>query len=340
MTLNILYLTENFRDTVRQDALYYLEQAVEKNVNCQWAGIGWRQHKKNESIDESVRRVMPDADWVIYFDFGAQYRHVPIRILPENRRDYKVATYVVDLHRNPSRYVRRLNSLRLDAVLMTAIRLGKQMVNGRLRSISPDYYIDNLEIPFFHMAPCINPEIYKPTSDRKRFDVAFLGATFQVHYPFRYLIREELPLLARKERWNVLIRDTLPGMALDKKISFLSKKGYIVGSKYAEALAHSKAFLFGTSVYRYPLMKFYEGMGCGTCVMADVPLSAEELHLIPSWNFVAVDEGNWKEKLKYYIKHDEEREKIALMGHKTVMRHHTAEVRAKQLVRFLEMHNV
>lgn len=336
--LNILYVTENFRNTVRQDALYYLEQEVGKIANCRWVGIGWPGYMLNEPLDEIVKRVMPNADWVVYFHFGARYRRTLRDVLPETERNYKVATYIVDLHRYPSKNLQRLNSSGLDAVLMTTIRLGKQIIRGQLSAISPDYYIRNLRIPFFHMAPCINPKIYKPTDNEKRFDVTFLGATYPIHYPLRKLMWAELPLLAKSEGWKPLIRNTPPGRALDKKISHLAGEGYLVGSKYAEALAHSKVFLFGTSVYRYPLAKFYEGMACGTCVMADVPLSAEELHLIPDWNFVAVDEENWKEKLRYYVKHDAEREEIAQRGYETAMKYHTAEVRAKQLVQFLEEH--
>lgn len=340
MMVNILYVTENFKDTVRQDALYYLEQEVGKLANCRWAGRGWSEHKPNEVMDITVQRIMPDADWVIYSIFGAIVRRDLIIIPPKENRNYKVAAYTVDLHRKPSRFVNWLNQLGLDATLMTTTRLGKQVKRGiTLSSISHDYYIKNLNMPFFHMAPCINPKIYKSSSDQKRFDIAFLGATTIRHYPLRHLIWEELPDLASRNKWKVLIKNTPPGLAVDKKISALLGGGYFVGWKYADALAHSKIFIFGTSVFKYPLMKFYEGMACGACVMADVPVSAEELHLIPDWNFVAINEDNWKEKLEYYMKHDAEREEIAQRGYETVMKYHTAEVRAKQLVPFLEEHS-
>ena len=334
--INILYVTENFQDVVRQDALYYLEQEVGKIANCSWAGMGWPRYRLNESIDRTVRRVMPNADWVIYFDYGAQFRDTPTDILPKDKRNYKVATYIVDLHRQPNKYIHRLNSSGMDAVLMTTIRLGKQIIGGPPQSISPNYYIDHLEIPFFHMPPCTNPEIYKPIAGKKQFDASFFGANIQLYYPLRQLMWIELPLLAEREGWKTLIRDAPPGKALNRSKSRLAREGHFVGEKYATALALSKVFLFGTSVFKYPLMKFYEGMACGTCVMADIPLSAEELHLIPDWNFVSIDKSNWKEKLKYYLKHDNEREEIAQRGYEMVMKHHTAEVRAKQLLRFLE----
>jgi len=44
---------------------------------------------------------------------------------------------------------------------------------------------------------------------------------------------------------------------------------------------------------------------------------------------------SWKEKLEYYLEDDAERERIARNGYETVMKHHTSETRARQLVGFL-----
>lgn len=115
-------------------------------------------------------------------------------------------------------------------------------------------------------------------------------------------------------------------------------EGEIVGEEYARTLALSKTFPFGTSIFKYPLLKFFEAMACKTCVFADTPLTAEELHIIPDWNFVEVNEDNWEDKLEYYVSHDDERELIAQRGYDTVIKYHTTEVRARQVVDFLERH--
>ncbi|GAH46536.1 unnamed protein product, partial [marine sediment metagenome] len=125
--VNIVYATENFKDTVRQDALYYLEQEVGKLANCRWTGKGWPRNRPGEVMDITVQRVMPDADWFIYSIFCAIVRRALIIIPPKENRSYKVAAYTVDLHRTPSRFVKWLNQLGLDAVLMTTTRLGKQI---------------------------------------------------------------------------------------------------------------------------------------------------------------------------------------------------------------------
>ncbi|MHA1267856.1 MAG: glycosyltransferase [Candidatus Helarchaeota archaeon] len=45
---------------------------------------------------------------------------------------------------------------------------------------------------------------------------------------------------------------------------------------------------------------------------------------------------DWFEKLLYYLENEDERAKIARNGYNTVMKYHTADVRAKQFVRWLK----
>ena len=115
----------------------------------------------------------------------------------------------------------------------------------------------------------------------------------------------------------------------------MKEQGYIVGDVYNETLSRSKVFIFGSSIYRYPLLKYVEGWGAGTLVMADKPLGAERMHMEPDVNFVEIDRDNWVRKLEYYIEDDDLRENVAKQGHETVTKHHTAEIRAGELLSFL-----
>ncbi len=116
----------------------------------------------------------------------------------------------------------------------------------------------------------------------------------------------------------------------------MEAQGHIVGDVYNETLSRSKVFIFGSSIYRYPLLKYLEGWGAGTLVMADKPLGAERMYLESDVNYVEINTKNWLNKLKYYIEEDDLREDIARRGHETAMKYHTAEIRAKELLSFLE----
>ncbi|GAG39725.1 unnamed protein product, partial [marine sediment metagenome] len=165
----------------------------------------------------------------------------------------------------------------------------------------------------------------------------FLGSHHPRYYPIRDDIWKRLPLLSRQYGWRALIRGTPPGKSLvSRNIDELLEKGYFVGKKYAKALSLSKTFIFDGGADKSPVKKYFEGMASGTCVLADTPVTAKELHFRPDWNFVEINKHNWSQRLRYYLDHDEEREQIAKRGYETVMKYHTNDVRARQLVDFLE----
>lgn len=340
--LNILFITSDFSDTPTLHVYHDLEQEVMKLANCKKIPP---EELDGKSLYPSMADIMPNVDWVITYDFEIEKKDLKIAFSSARRRHYKVATYVADLQRWPADYVKHLNN-RYDAVLMMYTQLGaaldfkdrKRRRGMNIVPIKPDFYLGRLKCPHFHLAACINPELFKPMDREPRYDVTFLGAVGYSCYPLRDVIFKELPDLARHENWRMLRKTSPWGASLNRQTSKLFDKGEIVGRRYADVLALSKVFIFGTSIFKYPLLKFPEAMACGTCVMADVPLGAEEFHLEPDWNFVAITESNWKRKLKYYLTHDEERKQIAQRGYETVMKYHTTEIRAKQLVDWLEAH--
>jgi len=338
--LNILFVTSDFSDTPTLHVYDDLEKAVMKLANCKKIPP---EELDGKSLYASTADIMPKVDWVIFYDFELEKRDLKIAFSASNKRYCKVATYVADLQRWPGDYVIHLND-RYDALLMMYTHLGaaldfkdrKRRRGMNIVPIRPDYYMRNLKRPYFHLAACVNPELFKPIDRPPRYDVTFLGATGYSCYPLRDVIWKELTELSRNEKWRILKKTSPWGASLNRSISKLHGKGEIVGARYAEVLALSKIFIFGTSIFKYPLLKFPEAMACRTCVLADVPLGAEDVYLEPNWNFVSINEKNWKSKLKYYLTHDREREQIAQRGYETVMKHHTTEVRAKQLVDWLE----
>ena len=347
--LNILFMTEYFGDTVCISHLHYLEQAISKIANCRWAGPKHPRYIPKEPLGLTVKRVMRNAHWVIYYDFGVTKRRRYVQIPPKepNRRSgrgrkYNVAAYTGDLQREPYNYREYLNSSGYDALLMAYIKTRKQIEPKRgktppthiIRNLSEHHYTRGLNIPFFYTTPSIDTAVFKQRNEERTYDVTFLGALHRQAYPLRQHIWDELPGYARERGWNVLVEKSPPGRSLDRSMSNLREE-HFVGDRYVEALAKSKIFIFGSSVFKYPLFKFFEGMACGACVMADTPLTAKELHLVPDWNFISINKGNWREKLKYYLRHDEEREEIARRGYETVMKYHTVNTRAKQVVNFL-----
>lgn len=336
--MKILFTTMDRGGRVCIDMIDRFEKTFGKIAECKWAGIGHPLYNRGENVNEIVERVMPDVDWVISIADGRPPN------LGKEKRDYKVAMITSDLHGNYKLnlnmigFLNYLNGLNVDAFLMYYTQIAHPGGKSRPKEFNPKIFLNKLKAPILHLATSIDPEYFKPIKGPKNYDVVFLGAHGSKHYPFRKLIWKGLKPLAQKHAWRILMKDRPPGSSPRRKIDRYMKKGYIVGEKYVKTLAKSKCFIFGVSRYKYPVLRFAEGMACGTCILSDPPLTAKKLHFIPDWNFVKITPENWRRKLVYYVNHNKEREEIARNGYNTVMKYHTNDIRANQLLAFLEEH--
>ena len=336
--MKILFMNAKCDNDIDYIHRYFYEQAIARIADCKWSGHGHKLHVPGEDLNDTIRRVLPDADWVIVSDVARIRFRGAIKI-PE-KRICKVAYQPGDVYWNPPHAAKRYNKGKWDAFLMAQLKLDTYIPSSKNRipvKADPDFYIKYLNAPIFSSPHSINPKWYKPLDQEKKYDVCFLGAHSH-YYPLRVSIWNQLPSLAKKNKWRTLVRGTPPGTSYRRKIDDLLKKGYIVGRKYAETLALTKIFIFSSGGSKLAVKKYFEGMASGACVLADTPMGADELHFKPDYNFVEINKGNWKNKLKYYIKHNSAREKIARRGYETAMKYHTNDVRARQLVDFLETH--
>lgn len=335
--MRILFTGLKTENLVNMNVIYYLEQEISKHAECQWSGSGWSDHVHGESIDKTVKRLYGNdpPDFIVcnrpnrdeYRVYASKKSKLP-----------PIVTTLVDLHVESKSWVDLANQ-GSDAVLMRYLFCPyerKSIFNRYIyySKLNENYYTENIKQPVLHFPWFTDPRIYKP-SDEKDQDVVFLGAYRKKIYPLRNSIVKELPRLCNEKKWKYIVRGRPPGRSVNRNISELLKQGFIVGKKYAETIARSKVFIFGNSIFRYPLSKYFEIMGSGTLVMANKPQNVKELHLVSGENYVEITEDNWKEKLEYYLEDDVERERIARNGYESAIKYHTSEVRAQQLIKFL-----
>jgi glycosyltransferase involved in cell wall biosynthesis len=339
--MRILFTGLRTKNLVNMNVIHFLEEEVSKHADCKWSGHGWPDHKSGENIDETVKRL-----------YGKDPPDFIVCNRP-NREEYQtyvdnksklppVITTLADLHVEPKEWVRLVNNAS-NGVLMRYLYCPYQKKNLYNRytyysKLNENYYLENIKQSILHFPWFTEPKIYRP-SDEKENDVIFLGAYRQKVYPLRNKIVNQLPKLCEDNNWKYIVRGRPPGESVERNISELLKQGYIVGEKYAETIAKSKVFIFGSSIFRYPLSKYFEIMGSGTLVMANKPQTSEKLHFVSGENYVEITEKDWKEKLEYYLEDDVERERIARNGYETAMKYHISEIRAKQLLEFLHKLN-
>lgn len=169
-------------------------------------------------------------------------------------------------------------------------------------------------------------DIFKDYGFKRTYDVAVLGAMMNC-YPLRTKARKEL------SRMNNIQLLTMPRPPRDIR---LPSKDAFIHRNYAQAIAHSKILLFDTQE-GYAIKKYYEGMASGTLVMATNPyFDAKRLHFKDGVNFVQVGLNNYLQKVQFYLNNDKERRRITNNAVNMIKKHHSSEVRAKQLYNHLK----
>lgn len=334
--MRILFTTIHSKNLVNLNTVYNLERHVSQKAECRWAGPGHEDYVQGESLDQTVNRLYGDdpPDWVV-----SNNAHLPtyLETISTKERNYKVAITLADLHSEPEKWVKVANNA--DAVLMRYLYAPyvKQTLLGRTigyKKTDPEYYQKNIKSPILHFPWFTDPEIYRPQPD-KRYDVVFLGAHRKKVYPLRHDIVHKLGDYCKENGWSCLIKGRPPGKTLERDMEKLQKEGYIVGDLYGKTVASSKVFIFGNSIFNYPLSKYFEIMGSGTMVMANTPQASDELGFIDGENFVSINKDNWQQKLRQYLQDDSERERIAINGYNHVSKNHSVENRTNQLLNFL-----
>lgn len=319
--MNILWMTHR-GERYLGDPLnrHGFEQAVAKITNSVFAGEEWPFHVPGERLEEAVARLMPDVDWVIDMDDNL---HIP------KPSGLNVAHLVSDLHGkhhygvvNASGHIDLLNRAGYRALFLRYTE-----IHGTL--YPPDIYRRSLKPSVYWLPWSYDPELFYPRTPRT-WDVSFIGETIESVYPLRSSIKAELEKLSGA--YSVFSVDAPRGPVFELLIT-----EHFAGRKYANVLGRSHIFIFDSSIFRYPLMKFTEGLGSGCLVMSTEPSGAEALGLMDERTYVKINEGNWRDKLHYYLENPGEAEKFADRGLEMARKYHTHDVRAKQFVRYLEM---
>lgn len=319
--VNILWMTRKGEAYVGAPSTRHgFEQAVNQITHSVFAGEEWPLHIPNERLEDTVERLMPDVDWVIDKDLNLHVKK-PV--------DLNVAHFISDLHgkhhygvTTPGGHIDLLNRVGYRTIFLRypEIHGTSSPSNVYKYALKPNGYW----VPW-----SFDPKRFHPHRT-SRYEATFIGSTNNSVYPLRAQIRAELEKLG--ETHKVFLAESPRGRTFERRIA-----DHLAGNRYAEVLGQSNMFIFDCSKYRYPLQKFFEGLGSGCLVMATKPGGAEALGLIDGKTYVEINPVNWRDKLHYYLENLGAARKIANSGHKMALKYHTHDVRAKQFVRYLKL---
>jgi len=335
--------TANRSNLVCVNLYDWLWEELAKIADVKFWGLG-RPGFVHEPLEATIKRLYGNdsPDWIIAtaYMLEEERRWMGWKAPPPSKRSWRIATFTSDIHANwmlgtnARGYCQALNDAGWDAVLMLYTHLG--MSKRPYSQIESDYYPRNLNAKVFHCPPWASPQVFKPSAEPPLYDGCFMGAFDKKQHPIRTDVWSRLPILGNKKRWRVLLRMRPPGKANVRDIETLKQHGHLVGDAYADALARSRCFVFCNSIYRYPLLKIVEGWMSGTCVLCDEPLTAKRMGMRNEENYLKITLENWADRLNQILKDELRRKEIARNGWETAMKHHTAQVRARQLLDWLE----
>jgi len=173
----------------------------------------------------------------------------------------------------------------------------------------------------------VNTELYKDYKLPKDIDLLLMGEIIPWIYPLRTRMLE-------------IMRDK-PGFVYHEHPGWHNfteeeKSMLFVGEKYAREINRAKIFLTCDSIYKYPVVKYFEVLACNTLLLASTSKELFDLGFVPGVHFVPVDEDDFEEKAQYYLEHESERLKIAQQGYEMVCEKHSTVKRAADFLNIIK----
>lgn len=274
---------------------------------------------KDGDINEILKKINFKPDFIFHYDIGYNYGLAP-KIIGLEKINIPKGCYVIDAHWNPKYRMNYFKNNNIDLIF----------------SASKDTFLkvySQYESKFRWMPFSINSDIIKDWKANKDIDFLLMGQVYYKNcrnlvYKGKYTFREAVYNKMKEEKGFVFIPH--PGHT--------TKGGpyVMINDKYGKLLNRAKIFFTCGGVKGYPVAKFIETLGCKTLLLAKPNKDILELGFKDGLNFVSCDELDFYDKAMYYIKNEEEREKISSNGYNFIHAYHTNEIRAQQVIKYIE----
>ena len=171
-----------------------------------------------------------------------------------------------------------------------------------------------------------DPEVFKDYRSFKKWDCLMVGRIQPKIYPIRWKAHQQMSnsniIYNRVERPEENVPEHLR---------------WPIHREYAKMINCSKISFACTSIFNYPVMKYFEIPACNSALFADYNGELGELGFRPNENMVSLnDVDNIANLVKNWIDSPKELKELSQNGHDFIYENHTAEKRAIQLLKYLE----
>lgn len=167
-----------------------------------------------------------------------------------------------------------------------------------------------------------NTEIFKDYELEKSINWLMMGALSHRLYPIRTIMMQRM-----KDKQGFVYHPH-PGHRHENDI----QPGSLIGRDYAMEINRAKMFLTCDSIFKYPVMKYFEVLACKTLLLAPSSNELTDLGFIDGKTFVSVERHTFLEAADYYLHHEKERVEIAEKGYRMVREKHSTQKRVSELL--------
>ena len=178
---------------------------------------------------------------------------------------------------------------------------------------------------------CTDPDVFYPERNMDISDeILFVGVTRGIYRKIiKYILKTDYDVSIYGMGWEEFIDEKyvkdyfIPNEELHK---YYSSCKILLNDHWDDMMDED-----------FPSNRLFDALSCGTFVISDNIPSANSLFegSIVTYN----DENDLKEKINYYLTHDDERIKIAKKGQKIVLENHTFDHRIKKILSVLKEKN-
>ncbi len=160
----------------------------------------------------------------------------------------------------------------------------------------------------------VQTKIYKDYDLEKTNDVMAVYQILPRLYPHRHLIHKML-----------------------KTMKITTKTDFVKHKEMIEWINRSKINITSNNYYRSLSARYTETLVCGTFLLADRPDDLEKLGFVDGKHLVIYTTlKDLKAKIRYYLNHPKEREKIAQTGEDFTRKNHSCQQRVKEMTNIIK----
>lgn len=296
--VRLLFITKDLTNYIEKSTIYLVEELRKLTELVTWSTDG--------HIDSILNTIRFTPDVILLNDFKAEYSP---QIQGLKNCDIPKAIIIHDLHYRRSSRKKFIEKENIDHIF--------SIYRDKFNHWYPEY--KNMMTWLPHHVPTT---IYKDYHLEKDREMLLMGSTERELYPLRHAIAHQL------KGYPGFAHYSHPGYErMNHK-----KAGYKVEDEYAREINRAHIFFTCDSNFHYPVLKYFEVLGCRTLLLASGSQELRDLGFIDGKTFIEINEQNFMEKANFYLKEESISKDIVMNGAKLIEEKHSTEIRAKQLV--------